>query len=90
MFRTIKKFKYIAVELVYVFTMHVEGRGATTITPSTGTLVFLLGLSAQVGRPSNMPQAQPIIERLAEEAKHYNRIYVSSIHHDLTENDIKR
>ena len=37
-----------------------------------------------------MPQAQPIIERLAEEAKLYNRIYVSSIHQDLSENDVQR
>ncbi|KAK2161073.1 hypothetical protein NP493_1607g00063 [Ridgeia piscesae] len=44
----------------------------------------------EVGRPSNMPQAQPIIERLAEEAKQFNRIYVASIHSDLTENDIQR
>lgn len=43
----------------------------------------------QVGRPSNMPQAQPIIDRLTEEAKNYNRIYVASIHPDLTENEIK-
>lgn len=37
-----------------------------------------------------MPQAQPIIEQLAEEAKNYNRIYIASIHTDLTEADIKR
>lgn len=43
-----------------------------------------------MGRTSNMPQAQPIIERLAAEAKRYNRIYVASIHKDLTEADIKR
>lgn len=37
-----------------------------------------------------MPQAQPIIEQLGHEAKNYNRIYITSIHPDLTENDIKR
>ncbi|XP_076461353.1 poly(U)-binding-splicing factor PUF60-like [Babylonia areolata] len=42
-----------------------------------------------VGRPSNMPQAQPIIEQLAIEATQYNRIYVASIHLDLSESDIK-
>ena len=36
-----------------------------------------------------MPQAQPIIDRLTEEAKNYNRIYVSSIHPDLSEKDIQ-
>ncbi|XP_052227421.1 poly(U)-binding-splicing factor PUF60-like isoform X4 [Dreissena polymorpha] len=41
-----------------------------------------------VGRPSNMPQAQPIIEQIAHEAKNYNRIYIASIHPDLTEKDI--
>ncbi|WAR22229.1 PUF60-like protein [Mya arenaria] len=43
-----------------------------------------------VGRPSNMPQAQPIIEQIAHEAKNYNRIYIASIHPDLTEKDIAR
>ncbi|XP_044756457.1 poly(U)-binding-splicing factor half pint isoform X2 [Coccinella septempunctata] len=42
-----------------------------------------------VGRPSNMPQAQTVIDEIQEEAKLYNRIYVSSIHPDLTEDDIK-
>lgn len=44
----------------------------------------------QVGRPSNMPQAHSVIDEIAEEAKQYNRIYVASIHPDLTEEDIKR
>ncbi|XP_043287741.1 poly(U)-binding-splicing factor half pint-like isoform X2 [Venturia canescens] len=42
-----------------------------------------------VGRPSNMPQAQSVIDEITEESKHYNRIYVASIHPDLTEEDIK-
>ncbi len=44
----------------------------------------------QVGRPSNVPQAAPWIEQILDEARQYARIYVSSIHPDLTENDIKR
>ncbi|KAL5022515.1 hypothetical protein ScPMuIL_001670 [Solemya velum] len=51
--------------------------------------VMIGGRNIKVGRPSNMPQAQPIIEQLAQEAKDHNRIYVASIHQDLTENDIK-
>uniref|UniRef100_A0A914EDE9 Uncharacterized protein n=1 Tax=Acrobeloides nanus TaxID=290746 RepID=A0A914EDE9_9BILA len=42
-----------------------------------------------VGRPSNMPQAQPIIEMIMQESKSYHRIYIASIHPDLTENDLK-
>ncbi|XP_056645556.1 poly(U)-binding-splicing factor half pint isoform X1 [Diorhabda sublineata] len=42
-----------------------------------------------VGRPSNMPQAQNVIDEIQEEAKQYNRIYVASIHPDLVEDDIK-
>ena len=34
----------------------------------------------QVGRPSNMPQAQSIIEEIERESKNYNRIYVGGIH----------
>lgn len=50
--------------------------------------VMIGGRNIKVGRPSNMPQAQPIIEQLASEAKNYNRIYIASIHPDLTEKDI--
>ncbi|VDP10678.1 unnamed protein product [Soboliphyme baturini] len=53
------------------------------------TLKLVNKMRFQVGRPSNMPQAQPIIEMIMEEAKQYNRIYVSSIHPDLVEQDIK-
>ncbi|XP_028026587.1 poly(U)-binding-splicing factor half pint [Bombyx mandarina] len=42
-----------------------------------------------VGRPSNMPQAQAVIDEIQEEAKQFNRIYVASIHPELTEDDIK-
>ncbi|XP_066595853.1 poly(U)-binding-splicing factor half pint isoform X6 [Prorops nasuta] len=42
-----------------------------------------------VGRPSNMPQAQSVIDEITEESKHYNRIYIASIHQDLTEDEIK-
>jgi len=51
--------------------------------------VMIGGRNIKVGRPSNMPQAAPIIEQITQEAKNYNRIYVSSIHPDLTEEDIK-
>lgn len=44
----------------------------------------------QVGRPSNVPQAQPLIEQFEKEAQQYARIYVASIHSDLGEDDIKR
>lgn len=50
--------------------------------------VMIGGRNIKVGRPSNMPQAQPIIEQIASEAKNYNRIYIASIHPDLTEKDI--
>ncbi|XP_021935773.1 poly(U)-binding-splicing factor half pint isoform X2 [Zootermopsis nevadensis] len=51
--------------------------------------VMIGGRNIKVGRPSNMPQAQSVIDEITEEAKHYNRIYVASIHPDLTEDDIK-
>uniref|UniRef100_A0A6A7G255 Poly(U)-binding-splicing factor half pint-like isoform X3 n=1 Tax=Hirondellea gigas TaxID=1518452 RepID=A0A6A7G255_9CRUS len=49
--------------------------------------VMIGGRNIKVGRPSNMPQA--VIDEIMEEANHYNRIYVASVHMDLTENDIK-
>ncbi|KAK0410694.1 hypothetical protein QR680_005279 [Steinernema hermaphroditum] len=51
--------------------------------------VLMGGRNLKVGRPSNMPQAQPIIEMVMEEAKRYNRVYVASVHPDLSETDLK-
>lgn len=47
------------------------------------------GRNIKVGRPSNMPQAQPIIDSLTQEAKNYDRIYVASIHSELSEQDVQ-
>lgn len=43
-----------------------------------------------MGRPNNVPQAAPIIAAIQEEAKKYPRIYVTSIHKDLTCADVRR
>ncbi|XP_053201681.1 poly(U)-binding-splicing factor half pint-like isoform X2 [Panonychus citri] len=51
--------------------------------------VMIGGRNIKVGRPSNMPQAAPIIEQITNEAKKFNRVYVASIHQDLTEQDIQ-
>jgi poly(U)-binding-splicing factor PUF60 len=50
---------------------------------------ILGGRTVKVGRPSNMPQAMPIIEQIIEESKNYNRVYVSSLHPDLNEFDVR-
>jgi len=49
----------------------------------------LAGRTIKVGRPSNIGQAQPIIEQLAKEAQRYNRVYVASIHPELEESDLR-
>ncbi|CAG0882731.1 unnamed protein product [Cyprideis torosa] len=46
-------------------------------------------LLPQVGRPSNMPQAQAVIDEIIRESKTFHRIYIASVHQDLTEQDIK-
>ncbi|XP_037574130.1 poly(U)-binding-splicing factor half pint-like isoform X3 [Dermacentor silvarum] len=51
--------------------------------------VLIGGRNIKVGRPSNMPQAAPILDQIMEEAKTYNRIYIASVHQDLTESDIQ-
>ena len=51
--------------------------------------VIISGRNIKVGRPSNMPQAQQVIDDITLEAKNYNRIYVASIHADLSQDDIK-
>jgi len=50
---------------------------------------FLSGRNIKVGRPSNMPQAQSIIEDIEREATDYFRIYIGGIHKDLGQDDIK-
>jgi len=47
------------------------------------------GRSIKVGRPANMPQSHPIIDLLLEESKQQKRLYVSSVHTDLTTADLK-
>ncbi|XP_043824447.1 poly(U)-binding-splicing factor PUF60-like [Dromiciops gliroides] len=51
--------------------------------------VMLGGRNIKVGRPSNIKQAQPIIDQLAEEARAFNRLYVASVHQDISDDDIK-
>jgi len=51
---------------------------------------MLFSFWLKVGRPSNVPQAAPLIEQFEQEAKKYARIYIASVHPDLGEEDIKR
>eukprot|EP00088_Acartia_fossae_P069166 TRINITY_DN8957_c0_g1_i1.p1 TRINITY_DN8957_c0_g1~~TRINITY_DN8957_c0_g1_i1.p1 ORF type:complete len:290 (+),score=74.18 TRINITY_DN8957_c0_g1_i1:42-911(+) len=51
--------------------------------------VLVCGRNIKVGRPSQMPQAQQCIQEIQTEAKNYFRIYISSVHKDLSEEDIK-
>ncbi|CAH8575212.1 unnamed protein product [Dicrocoelium dendriticum] len=46
------------------------------------------GRQLKVGRPSNLANADPIIADLVAEYKLQNRVYVSGIHLDLTEDDV--
>ncbi|CAD6193240.1 unnamed protein product [Caenorhabditis auriculariae] len=48
-----------------------------------------LKVNSMVGRPTNMPQAQPIIEMVQQDARKYFRVYVASVHPDLSESDLK-
>ena len=47
-------------------------------------------LPPQVGRPNNVPQAAALIVQIQEEAAKYPRIYIASIHPDLTSDDVRR
>ena len=50
---------------------------------------YLSNRNIKVGRPSNMPQAQAIIEEIQKDALNFNRVYVGGIHKDLSETDIR-
>ena len=58
--------------------------------PGELLVVLFIVCPPQVGRPNNVPQAAPIIAAIQEEAKKYPRIYVASIHKDLTCEDVQR
>lgn len=71
--------------------------GGRNIKVSSHTSTCLLPLPLcvsvspqQVGRPNNVPQAAPIIAAIQEEANRIPRIYVASIHLDLSSEDVKR
>merc|ERR1719273_1549677 len=51
--------------------------------------ILVCSRNIKVGRPSQMPQAQACIDEIQKEARQHNRIYISSIHRDLTEEDIR-
>lgn len=51
--------------------------------------VLMSGRNIKVGRPSNMPQVKAHIDEILKDALNHNRIYVASIHPDLTKQDIQ-
>lgn len=51
--------------------------------------ILVCSRNIKVGRPSQMPQAQACIDEIQKEAATFNRIYVSSIHKDLSDDDIR-
>lgn len=48
------------------------------------------GRSVKVGRPSNMGMAEHFISQFAQEAARYNRIYISNVHQELNDEEIKQ
>ncbi|CAL8078360.1 unnamed protein product [Calicophoron daubneyi] len=46
------------------------------------------GRQLKVGRPSNLPQAEPLINELVSEYKLERKVYVSGVHPDLSEEDL--
>lgn len=51
--------------------------------------VVIGGRNIKVGRPNNVPQAAPVIAQIQEEATKHPRIYVASIHPDLSSEDVQ-
>lgn len=46
------------------------------------------GRSLTVRPPSNMNISQAVVDSVIEDAKQYNRIYIASVHPDLSESDL--
>ncbi|OQV11918.1 Poly(U)-binding-splicing factor half pint [Hypsibius exemplaris] len=74
-----KGFAFVEYELPEAAQLALEGMGGATIG----------GRSIKVGRPSNMPQAQPLVEEILAEAALGSRIFIASIHPDIGEEDLK-
>ncbi|XP_065904326.1 poly(U)-binding-splicing factor PUF60-like isoform X2 [Dysidea avara] len=72
----------------YCFVEYETAEGAQLALEQMNGVV-IGGRNIKVGRPNNVPQAAPIIARIQEEALKYPRIYVASIHKDLTETDVR-
>lgn len=72
----------------YCFVEYETAEGAQLALEQMNGVV-IGGRNIKVGRPNNVPQAAPIIARIQEEALKYPRIYVASIHPDLTESDVR-
>ena len=47
------------------------------------------GRAVKVGRLSNIGQAQHFIQQFAQEAAKYNRVYISNIHSNIQDDDIR-
>ena len=74
--------------MLYQGYAFVEYETAVALEQMNG--VIMGGRNIKVGRPNNVPQAAPVIASIQEEATKYPRIYVASIHPDLTAKDVKR
>jgi RNA recognition motif-containing protein len=51
--------------------------------------VTIGGRAVKVGRLSNIGQAQHFIQQFALEASKYNRVYISNIHSNISDDDIR-
>jgi len=51
--------------------------------------VTIGGRAVKVGRLSNIGQAQHFIQQFAQEASKYNRVYISNIHSNISDEDIR-
>lgn len=51
--------------------------------------VTIGGRAVKVGRLSNIGQAQHFIQQFAAEASKYNRVYISNIHSNISDDDIR-
>lgn len=47
------------------------------------------GRNLSVRPPTNMNMSQEIVDKVVDDAKQYNRIYIASVHPDLSEADLR-
>jgi len=73
--------------LIYGLQYEVPESAVIAIEQMHGVLAN--GKNIKVGKPTNLPQTQPVIDQIIAESHEHHRVFVASVHPDLSEAELK-